>query len=96
MRYDVFIDSLAAAECPAELDPCLRALWYERQGDWETAHDIVQDISSVMAARVHAYLHRKEGEEWNARYWHRQAGTGYPSGVSVKDEWDALVRDMTT
>ncbi|MGB5259429.1 MAG: hypothetical protein WBO34_02775 [Gammaproteobacteria bacterium] len=96
MHYAAFIDSLAGDACPAGLDPCLQALWHERQGDWDAAHGIVQDISSAMAARVHAYLHRKQGEEWNARYWHRQAGTPFPSGVSLDNEWDSLVRELTS
>ena len=25
-------------------------------------------------AWVHAYLHRKEGDLWNARYWYRRSG----------------------
>lgn len=95
MQHAAFIDSLGGETCPAGLDPCLQALWHEAQGDWETAHAIVQDIDSVMAARIHAYLHRREGEDWNARYWHRQAGTAFPSGVSLEDEWDALVRELT-
>jgi len=26
---------------------------------------------------VHAYLHRKEGVEWNAEYWYSRAGRHY-------------------
>ncbi|NNJ94571.1 MAG: hypothetical protein HKP57_07495 [Halobacteria archaeon] len=95
MQHAEFIDSLGGETCPAGLDPCLQALWHEARGDWETAHAIVQDIDSVMAARIHAYLHRREGEDWNARYWHRQAGTAFPSGVSLEDERDTLVRELT-
>ena len=95
MQYAAFIDSLDAAACPAGLDPCLQALWHEAGGDWDQAHEIVQAIDSVMAARIHAYLHRKQGEEWNARYWHRRAGTVMPSGESLAAEWEMLVRALT-
>ena len=95
MQYSAFIDSLDAAACPAGLDPCLQALWYDARGDWDRAHEIVQQRDDVMAARIHAYLHRREGEDWNARYWHRQAGTQFPSGVSPQEEWEALVRELT-
>ena len=95
MQYAAFIDSLNDNHCPAGLDPCLQSLWHEARGDWVRAHRIVQDIDSVMAARIHAYLHRKEGEDWNARYWHRQAGTVFLSGISLQEEWDTLVRALT-
>lgn len=95
MRYSAFIDSLTDDTCPAGLEPCLEALWYDAQDNWDHAHAIVQSIDTVMAARIHAYLHRKEGDEWNARYWHRQAGTTFPSGLSLGEEWDSLVRELT-
>lgn len=95
MHYPDFIDSLAQASCPPGLDPCLQALWHDAQGDWTTAHEIVQAINSQMAARIHAYLHRKEGDDWNARYWHRQAGTTFPEGVSLEAEREGLVRELT-
>ncbi len=95
MQYAAFIDSLSASTCPAGRDPCLQALWYVAKGDWDRAHRIVQDIDSVMAARIHAYLHRQQGDDWNARYWHRQAGTPMPSGQSLEAEWESLVRALT-
>ena len=49
-----------------------------------------------MAARIHAYLHRKQGDNWNARYWHRQAGTVFPAGTSLAAEWDLLVRELVS
>lgn len=47
-----------------------------------------------MAARVHAYLHRKEGDDRNSRYWHRQAGTTYPEHLTLDEEWEHLVREL--
>ena len=47
-----------------------------------------------MGARIHAYLHRKEGDNWNSRYWHRQAGSVYPEDMSLDQEWDYLVRQF--
>ena len=44
-------------------------------------------------ARIHAYLHRKEGDPDNARYWYRQAGRA-PFEGSLADEWSALARDL--
>jgi len=93
-QYQSFIDSLGQNVCPDNLEPCLQALWYDANGEWDKAHDIVQQISDSMAARIHAYLHHKEGDDWNSRYWHRRAGTIFPEQISLKDEWDMLVRQL--
>jgi hypothetical protein len=94
MLYQEFIDTLGADRCPAGLSPCLRALWYDARGEWDAAHEIVQQLHDRMAARIHAYLHRKEGDEWNSRYWHRQAGSVYPEGSTLEQEWESLVRQL--
>jgi hypothetical protein len=95
MHYREFTDSLAREACPEGMEPCLQALWYDAAGEWDAAHEIVQQRGDVMAARIHAYLHRKEGDEWNSRYWHRQAGSVFPAGLSLDEEWDMLVRELT-
>jgi len=94
MRYREFMDTLDRDACPDGLEPCLRALWHDANGDWDAAHEIVQRLDNVMAARVHAYLHRREGDDWNSRYWHRQAGSVFPAGMSLEEEWDMLVREL--
>ena len=65
------------------------ALLAERAGDWHKAHHLVQDISTAEAAWVHAYLHRREGDAWNAAYWYRRAGKPVFTGT-LDDEWQAL------
>lgn len=72
----------------------LRALWYDAKGDWTRAHALVQDETTPIAARVHAYLHRKEGDEWNARYWYR-AGGSKPFTGSLEQEFSHLVSELT-
>jgi hypothetical protein len=52
----------------------LQALDAERNGDWDRAHRIVQEIQTPEAAWIHAYLHRVEGDLGNAAYWYRRAG----------------------
>jgi hypothetical protein len=68
----------------------LKSLWYDGNGDWTKAHDLVDASSGEEEARIHAYLHRKEGDEWNADYWYRRAGTTKPS-VSLDEEWRILI-----
>ena len=86
-----FIDSLKLDECPRQFDPCLQALWHDARGDWNTAHEIVQRLDTTDAARIHAYLHRKEGDQGNARYWYRQAGSVFPENTTLEQERESLV-----
>lgn len=62
------------------------AMWQEAQGDWRGAHVTVQDLETPAAAWVHAYLHRREGDESNARYWYSRAGRPV-CRLSLEDEW---------
>ena len=82
-------EELRALADPASLPPLLQALWHDAHGRWDAAHTIAQDIHTADAARVHAYLHREEGDDWNAGYWYRQAGQPRFTG-SLEDEWTAL------
>jgi hypothetical protein len=68
----------------------LAALWWSGKGDWNKAHEIVQDESSADAAWVHAYLHRVEGDLGNARYWYRQAGKAVATNP-LEAEWEEIV-----
>ncbi|MEA3303299.1 MAG: hypothetical protein U9Q75_08520 [Pseudomonadota bacterium] len=95
MQYQAFIECLEEDDCPGGLEHALQALWYDANGDWERAHEIVQQMDDVTAARIHAYLHRVEGDESNSRYWHRLAGSTFPEGMSLEEEWDSLVRSLT-
>lgn len=57
-------------------------------GDWERAHEIVQqDETDLQAAWIHAVLHRIEGDLGNARYWYRRAGR---QAVEDRDPDDEL------
>lgn len=91
MKFEDFINSLEEESPPKEIRLSLLALWYDGKGLWPEAHDIVQDLESKEAAWIHAYLHRKEGDDWNAGYWYRRAGKDHCSD-SLEDEWTSLVR----
>ncbi len=75
---------------PKELSPLVLALWHDGKGDWKEAHHIAQDISSPDGSLIHAYLHRKEGDQGNASYWYQRAGEPQPE-ISLKEEWNNLV-----
>ena len=72
----------------------LRALWHDQHGDWDTAHRIVQQLSDIHAMWIHAYLHRKEPDLSNARYWYRNAGKPFPEGQSYAEEVAVILADL--
>ena len=94
MNIETFEASLTGAEPPAELSAYLNALWHDGAGDWDKAHKIVQDIETEQASAIHAYLHRKEGDESNARYWYDRAGRSFPAGKTLNEEWKSLVAEL--
>ena len=93
MTFEQFHKSVSAASPPDSLSGYLRALWFDAKGDWEKAHTIIQDIHDNNAAWIHAYLHRKEGEIWNADYWYSRAGRTRPS-FSLEEEWKDITEEM--
>jgi hypothetical protein len=67
----------------------LEALEHDRQGDWETAHTLAQQVETPDGYWLHAYLHRKEGDLGNAGYWYQRAGQPVPED-SLESEWKRL------
>ena len=87
MTIAEFQSTLPEGQPPAQLTPLLRALWWDARGDFDRAHEIAQDESlGPDAAWVHAYLHRKEGDEGNAGYWYRRARKPHARS-SFDEEW---------
>ena len=84
-----FKSSLASADPPPLTGPFLLALWNDAKGKWNEAHHIVQEIDHPDGAWVHAYLHRKEGDEFNAKFWYNLAGKKFPTS-SLIDEWEEM------
>jgi hypothetical protein len=94
MKAVEFKKSLQDHEPPAELSTPLAALWWDAKGNWPRAHGLVDELETPEGMAVHAYLHRKEGEEWNADYWYRRAGRVYRR-PSLEEEWQALVEGLS-
>ena len=69
------------------------ALHRIQAGDWDAAHQIVQDLESRDACWIHAYLHRMEGDEGNAAYWYRRANRRFPS-ISLDEEREVLIGQL--
>ena len=92
MELEKFTATLANHEPEEGWSNALKALWYEGNGDWHRAHELVQD-NSPASCHVHAYLHRKEGDTANARYWYDRAGQP-EAGGEFDDEWKAIARRL--
>ena len=92
MDYVTFVESLKA-ETPPATSVYLQALWYDKKNFWKKAHELVDDLNDKKACLVHAYLHRKEGDIYNADYWYARSATKR-SSKTLDDEWYQLVMDL--
>jgi len=89
MDLTAFRATLSAAEPPLALSHALRALWLDARGNWDGAHDAAQADEGGAGDWVHAYLHRKEGDNGNAAYWYRRAGKPV-CRTPLDEEWAAI------
>lgn len=90
MIIEDFENSLSASFPPSNFSVQLQSLWWDGKGDWKKAHDLIDHLTDKVSAHIHAYLHRVEGDRWNARYWYDRAKQPEYKG-SLKDEWLYLV-----
>ncbi len=88
-----FQSSLARLKPPIGLSTALTALWFAANNDWYKAHELADKHEDHGGAWVHAYLHRLEGDEWNARYWYRRANQPFFKG-SFQDEWKHISQTL--
>lgn len=84
---------LRSLASPNGLSLPLQALWHDLRGDWERAHELAQQAGSREGDWVHAYLHRKEGDEGNAGYWYSRSGHKKPA-LSLDEEWTQIAADL--
>jgi hypothetical protein len=95
MKFAEFERSLEAAQPPTSLHLALQALWWDGKGDWNKAHECAQAKEGDPSCDwVHAYLHRKEGDASNARYWYGQASKPVAKST-LPEEWRAIVQALT-
>ncbi|MGX1929135.1 hypothetical protein [Flagellimonas sp. 2504JD4-2] len=88
--FNAFKETLSLQQPPVSWTLELQSLWWDAKGNWNASHDIAQDIHNTMGNWIHAYLHRKEGDEWNAGYWYRQAGRPFPN-LTLEEELRQMV-----
>ena len=93
MTLDEFRKSLGQPNPPAELTLALAGLWWNAKGDWTRAHESAQQDEGIEGSWVHAYLHRKEGDQGNAAYWYSRAGKPACREL-LNAEWLSIVRAL--
>lgn len=89
-HFKAFTETLELEAPYVSWPDALKSLWFEAKGNWNASHDIAQDMHNSMGSWLHAYLHRKEGDQFNAGYWYRKAGRSFPS-ISFDEEHREMV-----
>lgn len=78
---------------PPKVSVLLLSLWHDARGDWEKSHSLAQDVNTPEGLWVHAYLHRKEGDKFNAQYWYNRVNRKMPD-YSLEEEWKELAQAL--
>jgi hypothetical protein len=93
MQFETFQQSINRSAPPEGISVYLLAMWYDGGGNWGKAHNLADSLDDAIACWVHAYLHRKQGDEQNAGYWYRRAGKSFPS-ITLQQEWETIVKAL--
>jgi hypothetical protein len=93
MNFDQFKTSIADEAPDSSLSAPIAALWWDAKGEWARAHALVDELETREGMAVHAYLHRKEGSDWNADYWYKRSGRDFHR-PTLDAEWAALVEGL--
>ena len=72
-----------SASDPGPLD---RAIDLLAAGDWQQAHEIVQNEKSELASWLHGIVHILEGDLRNARGWYERAQREFPGADAAQAE----------
>jgi len=70
--------------------PQKQVLQHLSEGDWDTAHTIIQDYRDPLSCMIHGYLHLAEGDKHNAAYWYQKASHSIPAS-SLEEELSRLI-----
>lgn len=75
-------------------DPLAQALDHLAAGEWQRAHEIVQEEKSTLGSWLHGIVHTIEGDLDNAQYWYRKAKREFPGAAAVQQEIAAARRSL--
>ena len=65
-----------------------------KKGNWQAAHQLVQEDESALGAWAHGIVHMLEGDMANAGYWYRRAGRPLSMADDVSSEIDMLLSEL--
>jgi hypothetical protein len=73
----------------------LQAIELALTGQWEAAHEIVQQYDDdATAAWIHAVLHKMEGDLSNSGYWYRRTGRTPDTAGEPRAELAAIQSEL--
>ena len=84
-----------SAMSASEQGPLERAIDLLAAGDWQKAHEIVQNEKSELGSWLHGIVHILEGDQSNAQGWYRRAQREFPGMDAAKDEIAAARRAVS-
>lgn len=71
-----------------------QAIFHIENDEWQKAHEIVQDHEGQYAFdRIHALLHRMEGDPFNASWWYKKLQMKIPL-ASFEDEIQQIKSEL--
>jgi len=75
-------------------DNLIQAVELALAGDWDAAHQLVQQYENdATASWIHAVLHKIEGDPGNAAYWYGRAGRPV-SSLPLDREWESIAAGL--
>jgi hypothetical protein len=81
--------------CPRMKTDLRDAIDASLRGDWQRAHQIVQqDEDDPLACWIHAVLHKIEGDASNSRYWYSRTTHSYGEFADVEQELAAIKHEV--
>ena len=76
-------------------DALLNSIEHALAGEWDAAHNIVQQWEgNGTAAWIHAVLHKIEGDPANSRYWYRRAGKMEHLAEDPRTELEQIKKEL--
>ncbi|MEZ6123052.1 MAG: hypothetical protein R3C49_07745 [Planctomycetaceae bacterium] len=79
---------------PPNLSDEGQVLWHIRAGNWDTAHNIAQEIHTPTGSWLHALLHLIEGDHSNAGYWFRKASRPARPESEIDQLWREIAEEI--
>ena len=94
MTVDEFLSTIGTGSPPEGLSEELLSLWHTKAGNWDTAHDIAQEIHTSIGSWIHALLHLIEGDTGNAGYWFRRADMPVRTIAEIDSLWHEITSHL--